>query len=100
MNQGTRRRRRQLTQALAAALLFVLPGSAVAQKTDSVTVRTGDRMIGEIKGLQRGQLEFKTDAAGTVYLKWPRVINIKTDKTFEIQLDDGRLYFGSLTPGS
>jgi hypothetical protein len=94
------KRRRLLAPILAALVLALLPGSATAQKTDSVTVRNGDRMLGEIKGLQRGQLEFKTDAASTVYIKWPRVISIKTDKTFEVELDDGRMYFGSLTPGS
>lgn len=94
------KRTRLLAPILAVLVLALLPGSVMAQKTDTVTVRNGDRMVGEIKELQRGQLEFKTDAASTVYLKWPRVISIRTDKTFEIQLDDGRVYFGSLTPGS
>jgi hypothetical protein len=94
-------KRRRLLEPILAALLFTLmPGSALAQKTESVTVRNGDRMVGEIKGLQRGQLEFKTDAMSTVYVKWPRVATVKTDKVFEIQLDDGRVFFGSLTPGS
>ena len=78
-----------------------MPGSGLAQKTDSVMVRNGDRMEGEIKGLQRGQLEFKMDAmSSTVYVEWPKVITVKTDKTFEIQLADGQILFGSMTAGS
>ena len=93
-------RSRLLLSSVVILFLVILPGSALAQKTDSVTVLNGDRMLGEIKGLQRGQLEFKTDAMGTVYVKWPKVVTVKTDKTFEIQLDDGRVLFGSLIPGS
>ena len=79
---------------------MALPAPALAQKTDTVAVRNGDRMVGEMKGLKRGQLEFKTDAMSTVYVKWPRVITVTTDKVFEIELVDGRVYFGTLTAGT
>jgi hypothetical protein len=95
------RNRLRFAHALAAVLLFVaLPAPALAQKTDTVTVRNGDRMVGEMKGLKRGQLEFKTDAMSTVYVKWPRVTTVTTDKVFEIELADGRVYFGTLTAGT
>ena len=93
-------RRRLLAPILVALFLGLVPGSAIAQKTDSLTIRNGGQMLGEIKELQRGLLKFKTDAMSTVYVEWPKVVSVKTDKTFEIQLDDGRLYFGSLTPGT
>lgn len=93
--------RLRLVHALAAVLLFVaLPAPALAQKTDTITVRNGDRMVGEMKDLKRGQLEFKTDAMSTVYVKWPRVLTVTTDKVFEIELADGRVYFGTLTAGT
>jgi len=92
---------RSLAHALAAVLLLVaIPSSAVAQKTDSVLVRNGDLMVGEMKTLQRGQLEFKTDAMSTVYVKWPRIVNVTTQKVFEIELVDGSVYFGSMTAGT
>ena len=85
---------------MVATLVFALmPGSALAQKTDSVTVRNGDRMLGEIKELQRGQLKFSTDAMSTVYVEWPKVVTVRTDKIFEIELGDGTVYFGSLGSG-
>jgi hypothetical protein len=86
---------------LAAALLLVaIPSSAFAQKTDSVLVRNGDLMVGEMKSLKRGQLEFKTDAMSTVYVKWPRIVNVTTQKTFEIELTDGSIFFGTLSAGT
>ena len=63
-------------------------------------VRNGDLMVGEMKNLERGQLEFKTDAMSTVYVKWPRIVNVTTQKIFEIELADGSVLFGSLTAGT
>lgn len=94
------KRRLLLAPIVASLLVALVPGSAIAQKTDSVTIRNGGRMLGEIKELRRGLLKFKTDAMSTVYVEWPKVVSVKTDKTFDVQLDDGRLYFGSLTPGT
>jgi len=92
---------RRLLVPLIAILVFVLmPGSGLAQKTDTVTVRNGDRIVGEITELQRGKLEFSTDAMSTVYVQWPEVVTVETDKVFEVQLDDGTVYFGSLGSGA
>lgn len=88
------------TATLTALLLATAPGRAPAQKTDVVTVRNGDRMVGEMKGLQRGQLQFSTDAMSTVYVEWPKVVTVNTDKSFEIVLSDGTIYFGSLGSGA
>jgi hypothetical protein len=82
-------------------LLFLLgfASTALAQKTDTLIVRNGDVMTGEIKSFQRGKVEFSTDAAGTIYVKWTRVLTAETDKTFEITLEDGETHFGSLDFG-
>jgi len=81
---------------IAALFLALSPGPVHAQKSDSVIVRNGDQMVGEMKGLQRGQLEFKTDALQTVYVEWPKVTSVNTIKIFEILLEDGTMYFGTL----
>jgi hypothetical protein len=85
--------------AVVGVAVLMLPAPALAQKTDTVTVINGDRMVGEMKDLKRGQLQFKTDAMSTVYVKWPKVVTVATDKVFEIELADGRVYFGSLAAG-
>lgn len=94
------RQRRQIALsvvfvALMGGLLWP-PRVAHAQKTDVILMRNGDSATGEMKWLDEGQLEFKTDAMSTVNVKWPRVLTVNTDKVFEITLADGTLYSGSL----
>ena len=62
-------------------------------------MRNGDVMTGEIKEFQRGKVEFRTDAASTIYVKWNRVLTAETDKQFDINLKDGTKHFGSLALG-
>ena len=82
---------------LCVCVLTVFAVSPVcAQETDVLLLRNGDELTGELKGLQRGQVTYKTDGMSTVYVKWPRVVTATTDKQFEIRLEDGRTYFGSL----
>lgn len=73
---------------------------ALAQKTDIVVLNNGDRITGEIKGLFLGQLTYSTDAASTIYLEWPKLQSVNTDKTFEIELEDGRKLVGSVRPAA
>jgi hypothetical protein len=89
---------------LAVGLAGPLRGQGVPdyhpdpEKTDVLILRNGDSMTGEFKGLTRGLVEFKTDAMSTIYVKWPRVITAATDKEFEIHLDDGRIFVGTMDP--
>jgi hypothetical protein len=51
-----------------------LAGPLHAQpRTDVVTLANGDRITGEVKRLDRGQVEFKTDDGGTIYFEWSAV---------------------------
>ena len=93
------RLRSLLLLPLAAAALAATASPLVAQKTDTLVVRNGDVMTGEFEELQRGKVQYDTDAASTVYVKWTRVLTAKTNKRFEIDLEDGSKYFGGLAPG-
>jgi len=93
------KRLRLLPVLLAAAALAATDSSLLAQKTDTLVVRNGDVMTGEFQELQRGKVEYDTDAASTIYVKWTRVLTAKTDKRFEIDLEDGSRYFGGLEQG-
>ena len=53
-------RRAALLFVLAAALIPVAPVQA-APKTDIIVFLNGDRLTGEIKGLEKGRLELSTD---------------------------------------
>ena len=72
--------------------LFVVL-SAIAKNVDDVVVlKNGDRMTGEIKGLQSGELRFKSDyMAEAVRLDWSRVERLESKSTFMIWLVDGKL---------
>lgn len=66
------------------------------EKTDTLLLRNGDTFTGDFRELERGIVTFKTDAASTIYIKWPRVVTATADKTFEIDLEDGRVFVGSV----
>lgn len=72
-------------------LLLVL--TAVAKEVDDVVVlKNGDRLTGEIKGLQRGELRIKSDyMAEAVRLDWAKVERLESKSTFMIWLVDGKL---------
>ena len=75
-------------------------GAAVAQKTDLVHLQNGDRITGEIKELVRGQMRINTDPFGEIFVKWEDVDRIETDKELQVELVNGRRYFGVLAEES
>jgi hypothetical protein len=85
--------------ALAASLLL-FPGWAGAAYNDTVVLKNGDRLMGEVKVLQQGMLEFKTDTMSTVYIKWDRVAELIAPETFEVETTDGSRYYGALASGA
>jgi uncharacterized protein DUF481 len=81
------------------ALLFLCAGVASAQKTDSVWIRNGDRITGEVKSLSRALLKYSTDDLGTIYIEWDDVARLSSRTTFEVQVRAGAKYYGSLGVG-
>ncbi|HJU53580.1 MAG TPA: DUF481 domain-containing protein [Pyrinomonadaceae bacterium] len=81
--------------------LFVIIGcasAAQAKRTDDVVIlKNGDRLTGEIKGLQRGELKFKASyMADAVRLDWSKVARLESKDRYLIVLTNGRLYTDSL----
>src|SRR5215510_7425138 len=68
--------------------------TAAAKNVDDVVVlKNGDRLTGEIKGLQKGELRIKADyMAEAVRLDWARIERIESKSTFMIYLVDGKLF--------
>lgn len=85
---------------LAATLVLVLSAvgaaSAAASRTDTVLVINGDRLHGEVRGLNRGQLEFSTASMSTVYVEWDHVVEVISSRVFEVLTTDGGRYVGQL----
>jgi hypothetical protein len=86
------------TTAIAIAIVLVLLSrNASAQgRTDVATLRNGDRITGEIVKLDRGQLEFKTDDAGTLYFEWDKLVSLVANRVVEVVTIDGRWVLGTL----
>ena len=63
----------------AATALWANPLQAQARpKTDVVILKNGDRITGEIKGLDLGILTLKTDWMGTVEIEWDNIERVKS----------------------
>jgi hypothetical protein len=87
--------------ALCAATLTGLSAPLAAQKADTLLLRNGDRIIGEVKALANGLLEYSTDNVGTIQVKWDRVLQLTSRLYFEVETHGGRRYFGAFaTPDS
>ena len=96
--RSARRRRLVLLAPALCALLLPFSASQAAPKTDVVVFRNGDRLTGEIKGLEKGRLELSTDSAGTVQIEWDKVASVETRQYLQVETSDGRRYFGKVPP--
>jgi hypothetical protein len=97
---GTRGRRlagRALACAAALALLAPRPAAARA-KTDVVVLVNGDHVTGEIMGMSRGKLDYKTDDAGRLSIEWTKVVRVTSVHLYELQTSDGTKHYGALMP--
>jgi hypothetical protein len=81
---------------VAALAVSLLPKPALAQKTDVVLLRNGDRLTGEVKSLYSGRLEYKTDPAKTIQIRWDYVVRLTSTNFFEVVLSTGERRFGAL----
>jgi len=83
--------------AMVALCLLLFSASAwCRERTDVVTLKNGDRLTGEIIGLEYGKLQLKTDSLGTVSVNWPDIASVRSGFRFRIEALDGRQYFGAL----
>ncbi len=77
-------------------ILLIISGalSAQAKRSDDVVIlKNGDRLTGEIKGLQRGELKFKAGyMAEDVRLDWAKVERLESRDRYRIVLTSGQLF--------
>ena len=69
----------------------------LAQKTDTLHLRNGDRIVGEIKSLTRALLSYSTDNMQTVSVEWDAVASLVSRTSFEVELQSGVKHYGRLT---
>ena len=73
----------------------IAAGALAAPKTDVVVLRNGDRITGEVKGMERGKLELKTDNAGTIYVEWDKITSLVSDQRLRVELSNGAIHLGT-----
>ena len=83
------------TSWLVLAALVLSASPVTAQKTDVVTIQNGNAITGEIKQLDRGQLEYGTDDMGTLQIEWTKVQRLVSVWYFEVEQRSGRRYYGT-----
>jgi hypothetical protein len=67
-------------------------------KTDVIILANGDRVTGEIKKVDRGLLELKTDFMGTINIEWEHIKEVTSQYAFQVELTSGARYLGSIEP--
>src|SRR5882672_5301904 len=80
-------------------ILFLMlvwsPVRAKVKRHDTVVMKNGDRLTGEVKRLQSGVLYIETDyMSGSIGLDWKQVETVQSTATFQVVLDDGRRVIG------
>ncbi|MBL8201577.1 MAG: DUF481 domain-containing protein [Chromatiales bacterium] len=87
---------RSCTSWLAGLVLLGWAGAALADKTDIIHLRNGDRVTCEIKNLERGRLKVSTDSMGTIYIEWKDVLRVSSRELYVIEVQDGSRLQGTL----
>jgi hypothetical protein len=81
--------------AATALACGFLATPALAERTDVVVLDNGDRITGEVLELASGQLKFKTDHVGTMYIDWTHIVSLTTAQRLNIELLDGKRLHGA-----
>jgi hypothetical protein len=76
--------------------LFGFTNSIQAQKNDTIYLKNGDRITGELKKFEYGLLTLSTDAMLKVYIEFDKINTIYSAKYFEMRTNSGVRYFGYL----
>jgi putative salt-induced outer membrane protein YdiY len=72
-------------------LALTLQASLIA---DQVITTDGSVLIGQILGMQDGNLTIKTEFAGKLRIAHPQIAKISSEDSFSIRLEDNRTYNG------
>src|SRR5580658_10337498 len=93
---------RTVTQAFVflgfLQMLYGSPCPGKVNRHDTVIMKNGDRLTGEVKRLEQGILYNEIAYfTGSVGLNWLQVEKVKSQATFQIVLSDGKRISGSIS---
>ena len=80
------------------ALTLVAGNLLARDKTDIVVMKNGDRLTGEVKGLDSGVLYVSMDyILGTSSMQWSKVDHLESKQLFIVKTENGSVYSGTLS---
>jgi len=84
------------TWVVGVFILFVFPGSALA---DKILMKNGDRLRGTVETVKNGVLTLKTDYSETIKIQTSQIKKILTGKSNSIHMKNGEILRGRILPG-
>ena len=88
--------RHPLARCVLYALCFLVFPLAARAGADVLLTKSGDRLVGEVKKLERGLLYFETDYGDNVFvIDWDEVRSLESKEYFAFRTAKGRRYSGS-----
>src|SRR6476620_12526778 len=89
-----------LARTIAVTLVFVLGAAGASYAANDVVITTtGDRLVGEIKSVEKDVLTLSTDYSDADFkIKWDKIASIESDRQFLVETFDGKRLSGSLKP--
>lgn len=93
---------RILKPRVLITIIFIFAGfsETCLANTDLVTFANGNRLVGELKNLERGKLSFKTDATGTLSIEWDDITTLVSDQSLQFEVTSGQRHLGQLVNSS
>ncbi len=79
----------QLFKLLLSFLLLITP-LALSAQNDTIVLKNNDKLVGEIKSMDRGVVTIETDYSDSDFtITWVDIISIKSKQTYLMTLSDG-----------
>jgi hypothetical protein len=83
--------------SVLSLLVCLLPRPIEAQTADTVILKSGHPVIGEIKDLRRGNLSFDTEEMDVVSIDWDDIASVISPRVLEVYLATGDKFAGRLS---
>jgi len=89
----------QMIRAAVVCLGVFAGGGAAYAAQDVVIMTNGDKLVGEIKKVEKDVLTFETDYSDVDFkIKWEKIASIESARYFVVETFDGKRVSGSLKP--
>jgi len=87
---------RAMVRTFTLHLMVVIASTAYAAEHDTVVLKNGDRLLGSVSSLSRGELSFSIDGAGSVDINWSNIESVETITPLDVELSSGAKLRGTL----